>query len=394
MHNFNKIINRENTNSVKYDLRELYFGKKDVIPMWVADMDFETPECIINAVKNRTQHSIFGYSIKPKSYYTSIINWLKTSYKWDVKQNEICFSPGVVPGFTLAILAYTNPGDKIVVQPPVYFPFFTAIEKNERELVHNELIEKDNYYTIDFDDLEKKLSDPKTTVLLTSNPHNPVGRVWKKDELEKILLLCEKYDVLLLSDEIHSDLIFKNFKHIPAASLSKSAKQRTITFMAPSKTFNMAGLSTSYLIIQDMKLREKYKYILDAYHLGLGNIFGNIALEAAYDHGRPWLNDLIKYLNENVEIVHSFLQSHIPEITFAKPEATYLLWLNCKALGMDDYNLQKFFVENAALGFNKGSIFGGGGSGYMRMNIACPTSTVKKALHQLKIAFDKNKSLK
>ncbi len=389
MHNFNKIIKRENTASVKYDLRELYFGKKDVIPMWVADMDFETPECIVNAVKNRANHPIYGYSIKPKSYYESIINWLKTSYQWEVKQNEICFSPGVVPGFTLAILAYTNPGDRIVVQPPVYFPFFIAAEKNDRELIHNELIEKDNYYTIDFADLEEKLSHPKTKVLLTSNPHNPVGRVWKKHELEKMLSLCKKYDVLLLSDEIHSDLVFDAYKHIPAASLNKDAKRQSIIFMAPSKTFNMAGLSTSYLIIQNTELRKKYKNILEAYHLGLGNIFGNVALEAAYNNGRPWLNDLMKYLKINMELVYSFLQNHIPEISFYKPEATYLLWLNCKALKLSDRKLHQFFIEDAALGFNKGSIFGRGGAGYMRMNIACPTSTVEKALHQLKEAMDK-----
>jgi cystathionine beta-lyase len=389
MHNFDKIIKRENTNSVKYDLREWYFGKKDVIPMWVADMDFATPECIRNAVKKRAEHPIYGYSIKPDSYFKSIINWMKESHQWDVKQNEISFSPGVVPGFTLAILAYSNPGDKIVVQPPVYFPFFIAVEKNGRELLHNQLIEKDNYYTIDFADLEKKLSDPKTKILLTSNPHNPVGRVWNKEELKKMLALCEKYNVLLLSDEIHSDLIFESHKHIPAAIISKTAKKSVITLMAPSKTFNMAGLSTSFLIIQDKVLKKKYEEILDAYHLGLGNIFGNISLEAAYNEGRPWLNDLMKYLEKNTQLVYSFLQTYIPEITFAKPEATYLLWLNCKALNMDDDALGKFFIEEASLGFNKGSIFGLGGEGFMRMNIACPTSTVEKALYQLKDAMIK-----
>jgi len=389
MHDFNKIIKRENTDSVKYDLRKLYFRKEDVIPMWVADMDFETPDFIRDAVKKRANHPIYGYSIKPDSYYKAIIKWLKESYNWDVSKGEICFSPGVVPGLVLALMAFTKPGDKIVVQAPVYFPFFTSVLENGRQLLHNDLIEKDNYYSINFEDLEKKLSDPKTKVLMTSNPHNPVGRVWKHDELKQIANLCQKYDVLLFSDEIHSDLVFNNFKHIPAAAISEDAKQRSIVFMAPSKTFNMAGLSTSYLVIQNPDLRKEYKRIVEAYHLGLGNVFGTVALEAAYENGRPWLLDLISYLNKNVEIVDSFLKENIPEITFAKPEATYLLWLNCKALNLDDEKLNEFFIKEAGLGLNKGSIFGQGGSGFMRMNIACPASVVENALTLLKDAVKK-----
>jgi len=383
MHDFDKIIKRENTNSVKYDLRKFYFKDENVIPMWVADMDFETPKCITNAVNQRAEHPIYGYSIKPDSYYKSIIKWVNDSHQWKVTKGEIHFSPGVVPGFTLAILAYSQPGDKVVVQPPVYFPFFIAVEKNGRELLHNQLLEKNNYYTIDFDDLEKKLSDPKTKILLTSNPHNPVGRVWKREELERMLSLCKKYDVLLLSDEIHSDLISKNHKHIPAALLSDDAKSRTITFMAPSKTFNMAGLGTSYLIIQNRTLRKQYEEIIEAYHLGLGNIFGNVALEAAYNFGRPWLHDLLNYLDKNTKLVHSFLQNNIPEITFSQPEATYLLWLNCKSLHLTDEELNNFFIKKAGLGLNRGTVFGLGGEGYMRMNIACPTSIIEQSLNQL-----------
>ena len=387
MYNFDKKINRENSHSVKYDLRKLYFGKADVIPMWVADMDLETPHFIKDAIMQRADHSIYGYSIKPNSYYKSIQNWLQTEHQWEVKKNEICFSPGVVPGIVLSIMAFTNPGDQIVVQPPVYFPFFISVKDNNRKLIHNQLIEKDNYYTIDFDDLEKKLSDPKTKMLIVSNPHNPVGRVWDKEELTKMVDLCYKYQVIILSDEIHSDLILKGHKHIPLTSLSSKAKEISLSFMAPSKTFNIAGLSTSFLVVQNIKLRKKYHAKVESYHLNMGNVFGNVALEAAYDYGKPWLTELLSHLEKNTETVDVFLKTHLPQITLEKPQATYLLWLNCKALGLNDEDLSKFFIQDASLGFNNGSTFGQGGSGYMRMNIACPTSMVEQALKQLKEAI-------
>lgn len=391
MYDFDHIVERSETNSVKYDLREMYFQNKDVIPMWVADMDFETPPFIRKAVQKRAEHPIYGYSIKPESYFLSIINWLKKRFSWDVLKKDILFSPGVVPGFTLAIMAYTKPGDKVITQPPVYFPFFQSIEDNGRELVYNQLIEKDNYYTIDFEDLDTKLSDPKTKVLLISSPHNPVGRVWNQEELEKMVALCKKHDVIMLTDEIHSDLVFKGNKHIPTASISDVAKELCVTFMAPSKTFNMAGLSTSFLVIQNEALKKKYEEVLQAYHLGMGNVFGNEALEAAYNFGEEWLEELIEYLSVNNDYVADFLEKNVPEITFLKPEATYLLWLNCKELGMTEKDLQAFFIKKAGLGLNNGAIFGPGGPGYMRMNVACPLSTVKTALDQLLKAIEQLK---
>ena len=387
MYNFDKIIHREESHSVKYDLRKHFFKKEDVIPMWVADMDFETPEFIRDAIKKRAEHPIYGYSIKPDSYFQSIIQWLKTRHQWEIKKEDILFSPGVVPGFTLAILAYSKPGDKVVVQPPVYFPFFQAVTDNDRELLHNQLIEKDNYYTIDFEDLEKKLSDPKTKILLTSSPHNPVGRVWNKEELQKMTALCVKHQVVLLSDEIHGDLVFKGQKHIPAAHLNQEAANQCVTFMAPSKTFNVAGLSTSFLIIQNPELKKKYEEVLNAFHLGMGNVFGNVALEAAFNEGGAWLDELMEYLSQSADYVKEFLDKNIPEITYRKPEATYLLWLNCKSLNLNDEELQAFFVNEAGLALNNGSMFGLGGSGFMRMNIACPIETTKKALEQLHLAI-------
>jgi len=390
MYNFDKIINRENSHSVKYDLRGEHFGKTDVIPMWVADMDFETPHFIRDAIKQRAEHPIYGYSIKPNSYYHSIKNWLQTEHQWEVNKNDICFSPGVVPGIALAITAFTEPEDQIMVQPPVYFPFFISVEENNRKLIHNQLIEENNNYNIDFKDLEVKLSDPKTKMLIISNPHNPVGRVWEKDELNKMVDLCHKHQVLILSDEIHSDLILHGHQHHVLANLSEKAKDISITFMAPSKTFNMAGLSTSFLVIQNQALNKQYVKTIEGYHLNIGNVFGNVALEAAYTHGKAWLNELISYLEQNIETVDVFLKEHLPQITFNKPQATYLLWLNCKELGWSDDELSEFFIQEASLGLNKGSIFGLGGSGYMRMNIACPLSTLTQALKQLERAISKN----
>jgi len=388
-YNFDKIISRENTHSVKYDLRKLKFQNEDVIPMWVADMDFETPEFVRNAIQKRAENPIYGYSIKPDSYFKSIVNWLEKRHQWLVKQEEIAFSPGVVPGFTLAILAYSKPGDQVVVQPPVYFPFFSAVEDTGRKLLHNQLLEEDNHYRIDFEDLEDKLSHEKTRLLLISSPHNPVGRVWSDEELNKMIELCIKHNVILLSDEIHADLVFKPNKHLPTAIVSSKAKDHCVTFMAPSKTFNIAGLSTSFLIIQNDKLKEKYDQVLNAYHLGMGNVFGNEGLEAAFTHGADWLDQLMKYLQTNVDLVADFLKNEFPKITMQKPEATYLLWLNCKSLNLTDEALNEFFIQDAGLGLNQGITFGLGGSGFMRMNIACPRSTLEKALLQLKKAKEK-----
>ncbi len=386
-YDFNRVINRENTSCVKYDLRKEYFGKADVIPLWVADMDFDTPDFIRQAIIKRAEHPIYGYGIKTDSWYQSIISWLKERHHWQVEKNQISFSPGVVPGFTFALLALTKPGDQVVVQPPVYFPFFNSVTDNGRILLHNQLVENDNYYTIDFDDLEEKLRQPKTKILILSSPHNPVGRVWKKEELERMVNLCHENGVVILSDEIHGDLVLSGQTHIPTASISAKAQEITITFMAPSKTFNLAGMATSFLVIQNPELKAKYDEMLNALHLNGGNIFGALALEAAYENGSEWLNQLLNYIEQNVDLTQDFLRNNVPQITFLKPEATYLLWLNCKSLQLNDVDLQKFFVEKANLGLNGGIVFGPGGSGFMRMNVACPRAILEQALTNLAKAF-------
>ncbi|MCD6178443.1 MAG: PatB family C-S lyase [Bacteroidales bacterium] len=386
-YNFDQPIDRSDSNSVKYDLRKIYFGKADIIPLWVADMDFASPECVQKAIAERAKHEIYGYTLKPDGYNTSIQKWLSKNHAWKIPKINISFSPGVVPGLVLSILALTKPGDKIIVQTPVYFPFFISIEGNEREMVINPLKENDGYYEMDFEDLKSKI-DSQTKMILLSSPHNPVGRVWKKEELEELVDICAANDIIIVSDEIHADLVFAPHKHIPIASISEKAKQQTLTFMAPSKTFNIAGLSTSFVIIENENLRKKYNAILNSFHLFQGNLFGNVATEAAYNYGNDWREQMLEYTEGNIDFVFSFLKKNIPQIHFLKPEGTYLLWLNFKALEMSDEELKEFLVHKAGIGLNSGNIFGENGSGFMRMNVACPHALLEKALLQLKTAVD------
>ncbi len=386
-YNFDKIINRENTNCIKYDLRKKLFKKDDVIPMWVADMDFETPSFIKDAILQRAEHQIYGYSFRPDSFYDSIVNWVKTYHNWEINLKQISFSPGVVPGIAISVLAFTKPGDKIIVQPPVYFPFFTTIKENGRQVVENKLINKDGCYSMDFDDLLSQI-DLRTKMIIISNPHNPVGRVWKKQELEKLVEICEKNEVLIISDEIHSDIVFSQNKHIPIATISEYARENTITFMAPSKTFNLAGLSTSVAIFGNKKLQKTYNLYLENLHLNLGNVFGNIASEAAYTNGYEWVVEMKSYILENINFAHKFISEEIPQINFIKPEATYLLWIDFSKLNMTDNDLNDFLINKAGIALNLGNAFGSGGEKYMRMNVACTKEVLTKALNQLKTAIN------
>ena len=383
---FDKNTKREETDSVKYDLRRKVFGTDDVLPMWVADMDLETPSFLRDAVIQRAKHEVYGYSYKSDSYYKSIINWLDIQHNWKVHTKEISFSPGVVPGLVLSVLAFTQPGDKIIVQPPVYFPFFTTVKDNGRQLIHNNLKQENGHYKMDFDNLKSQI-DSRTSMIIISNPHNPVGRAWKREELEELVDICDKNDILIVSDEIHSDLVYLPHKHIPIASISKRAQEITLSFMAPSKTFNMAGLSSSFAIIPNRKLRKTYNSYLDSYHLYLGNIFGTVATEAAYSKGKDWVREMKSYIEANIDYAKKFIDSEIPQVKLQKPEATYLLWLDFTSLGLSDKKLNQFLIKEAKLGLNQGSVFGNGGAGFMRMNVACPRSTVEKALKQLKEAF-------
>ncbi len=386
---FNKTVKRENTNCFQYDLREKYFGTSDVIPMWVADMDFKTPPFVIEAIQKRLDHEILGYTYRSDSFYRSIIKWLRTKHEWVIKKDWIEFSPGIVPAINMAILALTNPGDKIIIQPPVYFPFFSAIENNNRILVNNPLKLKNGRYYMDYKDLRSK-TDNKVKMIILCSPHNPTGNVWTKEELTELADICLKKNIIILADEIHSDLVYNGYKHIPMASLSKEIAKNTITFIAPSKTFNLAGLSTSVVISSNKKLIQRFSKILDQVHVGMGNIFGNIAAEAAYNNGHEWLKDLMAYLHSNLNFVVNYLSDNIPVIKPVIPEATYLVWLDCRKLGLNKDRLKKFLIEKAKLGLSDGPIFGREGTGFQRMNIACPREKIKLALASLNKAISEN----
>ena len=392
-YNFDEQINRENTDSIKYDFRKNYFGTNEVIPMWVADMDFRTPDFILDAVKKRAAHPVLGYSIRSKTYYKSIIDWIKLHHGWEIKKKWVSFSPGVVPGLTLAVTVFTNPGDKIIVQQPVYFPFFSSIEGPGRSIINNPLRLDNGRYYFDLDDLKAKI-DSHTKMLILCNPHNPGGMVWRKDELEALAGICIKNDILILSDEIHSDLIFRPNRHIPLASISDQIAQNVITFMSPSKTFNMAALSTAYVLIPNTELKKLYDRALEYFHLQIGNIFGNVALEAAYTQGADWLNQALEYMKGNIQYVSDFIKRKLPMVNMIQPEGTYLIWIDFNELKLKHTELKKLMVNEAKVGLNDGKTFGTGGEGFLRMNIACPKATVVKAMDKIYSAFAKAGLLK
>jgi cystathionine beta-lyase len=387
-YNFDEIIPREGTGSIKYDLRSKIFRNEEVIPLWVADMDFRTPDFILAAIQKRLEHEILGYSLIPPAFYQAIVNWNERRHQWTIHPEWISFSPGVVPALNLLVMAFTEPGDKIIVQPPVYFPFFTAIENHGRILVRNPLRYDQGRYTMDFDDLESKI-DEKTRMLFLCNPHNPTGNVWSPEVLKRLGDLCVKHNILLISDEIHSDLIYAGFRHTPTASISGDIALKTITCMSPSKTFNLAGLSTSYLIIPDSRLKVQYEKILDQVHVGAGNIFGFVATAAAYHYGEDWLKQLMAYLEGNLRLLQDFISRHLPVIRVVPAEATYLIWLDCSQLGMTPAALKSFMIREAGLGLNDGPQFGKEGEGFQRINIACPRQVLYDALVKLHSAIDK-----
>jgi cystathionine beta-lyase len=384
-YNFDKIIDREKTASVKYDLREAYFGKADVLPMWVADMDFETPDFIGKAVSKRAEHPVYGYSFRPESYFTAFTTWVEKRHQWPVKNEWVLFSPGIVPALNMATLAYTSPGDGILVQPPVYFPFFHAVTNHQRKLLENILVYKDGKYLVDFDDFERKAA--KARMFFLSNPHNPVGRAWSREELEKMGEICLKNDVLIISDEIHGDLMLPGHKHIPMASLSDDIAAHTITCMAPSKTFNMAGLATSSVIISDRQLRTKFNRIMEGLHISNGNLFGAVASEAAYKEGEEWLKELLQYVDNNFKLLEHFLRTELPVLKLVPAEATYLAWIDFSGTGLQDEEIKEKLIHEAGLGLSHGPLFGKGGEGFQRMNLATPKVNVIEALNRLKIVF-------
>jgi len=384
-YNFDELIDRTNTNSVKYDGRKMFFGNADLLPLWVADMDFRTPDFIVEAIRKRTEHEVFGYTFKADSYTNSIVNWLKRRHNWEIKPEWISFSPGVVAGLTLAIEALSKPGDGVIVQPPVYFPFFDSVKGTGREMIENPLRLENGRYYFDLEDLKNKIT-PATRLLLLSNPHNPGGMAWNEKELTELAQICLENKILIISDEIHSDLIFDGFKHTPLAGISEEIAQNCVVCMAPSKTFNTAGLTTSFLVIPNKRHFVAYERVMRLPHLHMGNIFGTVALEAAYTHGDEWLRQLLVYLKGNYEHLEQFFIENLPEVKVMKPDATYLIWLDFSAFGLTDEALNQKLIDGG-IGLNRGVQFGKQGSGFMRMNIGCPRSVLQEALSLIKNVF-------
>jgi cystathionine beta-lyase len=385
MWNFDEPTDREGTDCIKYDRRAETFGVKDVIPMWVADMDFKTPDFIVEALSKRLGHEIYGYTYRSAEYFSSIVNWVRTRHNWALEKEWITFCPGIVPALNFCTLAFTKPGDSIIVQPPVYFPFFSAAEAHGRKLIYNDLTESDGKWSMDYNSLVNSIR-ADTKMIFISNPHNPVGRVWNPEELYNLADICLKNNILMISDEIHCDLILPGYTHTPLATLSEKIADNTITLIAPSKTFNLAGLSTSSVIISNPDLRKTFSRVVDNLHIGGGNIFGTIASVAAYTQGHDWLDALVEYIDNNMEYVKDYCTRMIPEIIPVPPEATYMIWLDCRKFGMSGKELQNFFVHKAGIGMNEGSGFGPGGEGFMRMNLGTTHTIVIKAMEQIEKA--------
>ncbi|MBS4190177.1 pyridoxal phosphate-dependent aminotransferase [Bacillus sp. FJAT-49705] len=385
-YNFDQVINRRQTASKKWDTLQEHFGTDSITPMWVADMDFLSPAPVIEALRERADQGVFGYSIRTDSYLTSIVDWFKRRYKWSIEKEWISHSPGIVPALSLIIHSFTQPGDKVIVQSPVHHAFYRVLKLQGREVVENPLRLENGRYTMDFDDLEAKL-DSTVKMIFLCNPHNPVGRVWNKEELTKLGEICMKHNILVVSDEIHCDLVFKPHTYVPFASISEEFANHSITCIAPSKTFNLVGLQTSGIIIQNADIRTKFEGAVNAFSLATPNYFGIVALESAYRHGEDWLNQLLDYLQGNLQLLTEFFHEHLPEIKVIQPEGTYLAWLDFRDFNLDREELNQLVLEEAHIGFDDGPIFGSGGEGFMRMNFACPRSVLEKSLQQLKQAF-------
>jgi cystathionine beta-lyase len=383
--NFDKEINREQSGSLKWDIRESS-GDKDIIPMWVADMDFQAPDEIINALVKRAAHGIFGYTYPSDSYRDAVCSWMKKRHNWEIEREWIVTTPGVVAAFSAAIEAFTDEGDKIIIQPPVYHPFKKVIEAGNRRVSENRLIIKDNCYAMDFENLEKLLKGGASMMVLCS-PHNPVGRVWTIDELQTLNDMCMKYDTLILSDEIHADLVMPGHTHRVMAKISSGANTRIITCTAASKSFNLAGLNCSNIIISDDKLRVSFKKRVQRLSVSTPNIFGLTATETAYNLCEGWLDELLLYLHGNYLVMREYIENYLPLIKVTDLEGTYLSWLDFSSYGLPDQKVDEMLIKEAKVWLDSGQQFGSGGEGFMRINLACTRKTLIKALERIKTAF-------
>lgn len=387
MYDFDRYIERRGSGAIKYDGLKLWYGDSELLPMWVADMDFATPDFIIDALKQRLDHPIFGYTIEPERYRPSIVEWLYNRHGWKIEGGWISFIPGIVKGIGMAISALLQPGDKIIIQPPAYHPFRMVAEHNGCEVVENPLKQEvDGSYTMDLEHLDSIAAGCK--MLILANPHNPVGILWSKETLIRLAEICSKHNIIVISDEIHSDMALWGSKHIPFASVSDKAAQCSITFGAPSKTFNIAGIVASYAVVPNSELRERFYGWMEGNELNQPNIFATIATIAAFDNGEQWRQEMIEYIEGNIEFVEQFCCQYIPQIKPIRPQASYLVWLDCRGLNLCHEQIIELFTKRAKLALNDGAMFGSEGSCFMRLNVGTTRAVLTTALEQLKSAVE------
>lgn len=387
MYDFNKIIDRTGSGDLKHEVLQERYGRSDLLPLWVADMDFETPQFITDALRKRLDHSLFGYTVEPKDYWLTVQRWLHDHHQWDVKREWLTYIPGIVKGIGMVVNVFTRPDEKVIIQPPVYHPFRLTPQGNGREVVYNPLHENaDGTYSMDFDNLAR-VADDKCRVLVLSNPHNPAGIVWDKETLARLADFCYDRHILVISDEIHCDMALWGNKHVPFAMASEKAAQCSITFGAPSKTFNIAGIVSSYAIVPNDEIRQKFYSWLTANELNEPTLFSPIATIAAFQQGEEWRKAMLRYVEENILFVEDFCKQHMPQIKPLRPQASFLVWLDCRQLGLNHDQLIDLFVNKAHLALNDGEMFGQGGEGFMRMNVGTPRAVLEQALRQLKAAL-------
>lgn len=385
---FAESVDRRNTNSLKYDFAVRRGKPADVLPLWVADMDFRTPPAVREALRGAADFGIFGYSESLAPYFEAVHGWFARQFGWDTQRNWLVKTPGVVFAICMAIRAFTSTGDAVMIQQPVYYPFEESVRSNGRRLIVNELQNRGGHYEIDFAEFERQLVEDRVKLFVLCSPHNPVGRVWTRAELETMGDLCVKHGVLVVSDEIHADIVYSGRRHLVFAALKPEYAARTVTCTSPSKTFNLAGLQISNIFISNGDIRHRFKQeIVKAGYSQLGTM-GLVGCQAAYENGYPWLESLLRYLEENVAFTRDFLQSRIPRVKLVEPEGTYLLWLDCRGLGLGAEVLEDLVVNRARLWLDRGAVFGAGGEGYERINIACPRATLSRALTQLEGAVN------
>ncbi|MDO4487852.1 MAG: MalY/PatB family protein [Eubacteriales bacterium] len=385
-YDFDQVVDRSNNLSAKYDERMKKFGTEDVIPLWIADMDFKTCQPVIDALKARAEQGMWGYTARPESYFESIKNWQSRRNGWTPDTSLMSFSPGVVQTLSAMIRLYTPEGGNVLIQTPVYSEFYDMAELANRKVIENKMVEKDGKWSVDFDDFERKLK--AADIFLLCNPHNPLGIVWTEDELRRMMELCLKYHVLVVSDEIHSDLIFHGKKHIVTASLSPEIAANVVTAISATKTFNLAGLQASTVIFPDMHKKQNFDRFWQNMDIHRNNAFSVVAVETAMNEGEEWLDQLLPYISANFDFVVDYIEKHIPKIKTYAPDATYLMWLDCRELGLSNEELHDFMIQKAKLGLNDGCSFGRSLNGYMRLNAACPRCVLEKAMKQLEEAVN------